>query len=57
MKTYNVTIDFDDGQYRIQVQAWSEWQAYQIALQDARMASPAPIFNGKVIGYEVSARR
>lgn len=58
MTLYNVTIEFDDGTYK--VKAWSndETHAKHLALLDARMATPAhPCYSGKVKSITATVER
>ena len=46
---WHVVIEFKDGAYEGDVFASSKESAYQLALQDARMASTSVTFYGPVI--------
>ena len=53
MKSYSVTIVFEDGEYNVNVRASNEVRAYSLALIDARMAHAGPVSYGRVVSKEV----
>lgn len=56
MNTYSVRIAFTDGIYENTVHAYTQEQAYALALQDARMLSPYGTFFGAVINHTVTLK-
>lgn len=48
---YRVTIEFTDGTYENTVTTYSPQRAYQLAVQDARMAGAGPTFYGAVLKH------
>lgn len=48
---YHVVIEFSDGTYENTVTTYSPQRAYQLAVQDARMASTCKTFYGAVLKH------
>jgi len=52
-KTYLISITFDDGTFRGRATSTSDFNAYQLVLQDARMGNVSgPQYHGKVIEWK-----